>query len=230
VPQVNLRLSRALGDDLLRVSNLGLDRLQKASAALHDTERCIIKPSELRAALEEAVGPEDVQILQKVLIGLATLSRQHHASIEDVFFSLEKAIVGFGWKEVDSAHWAKTGPILKSILSAPSVLVTAKTVDLLYDYQNFLMDTKTLTDIRPIFDDQHTTIVGTVINQTLRIEYSGVDGDMLSMSICIDANDLENLLISCQEAIKKAKVAASLVKDKWNVDTVTISEFDNERS
>src|SRR5258708_5552821 len=133
--QLNLKVSKALGADLTQVSGLGAVALTRLSDRLHQDGHCIIKPADLRAVITEVVGSEAAPVVERVLLGLSALRRQGHVSAEEVLKSLTQSIDQLDWDESQRKGWETVQSQLASLLENQSIIVTAKAVDLLYDYE-----------------------------------------------------------------------------------------------
>ena len=80
-----------------------------------------------------------------------------------------------------------------------------------------------MTDARPVFNEDHSKIVGAIIAQSLRIQYSDNDGTQ-DVTISLDIDDIEDLRDSCVEALKKSKVVNDLITDKCDIETFVAGE------
>ena len=86
------------------------------------------------------------------------------------------------------------------------MVLATKALDLSFDVERFCVGTRIITDVRPVFDPSRNQIVGSAIRQTLRLEYMSLDGTVTSMSIGLDADDIDRLKKACDEAIHKVGV------------------------
>jgi hypothetical protein len=227
--RLNLKIPEALADDLTAVSELGKDTLARLGKNLQLDGQCIIKTADLRVAIANVVSAPSAPVVERVLLGLSGLRRQGHVTAAEVVSSLTQAIDALGWSVERRKLWDDVKDEFILLLENPSVVVTAKAVDLLYDYEHIFINAKILTDVRPVFDDSKETIFGATINQTLRVEYSNGSGDTINISMSLDDDDIESLLKSCQEALRKGRTVSKKVEESWGVPTLTVSGVNNDR-
>ena len=103
-------------------------------------------------------------------------------------------------------NWNQHRPLLAELLRLESVGTVVKALDISYEYANVLRYSRIMTDIRPIFDEEADVIKGAVVSFTLRMSYFNA-GESRSLSISLDATDLEILSNQCHRALKKAETA-----------------------
>lgn len=226
--KLNLRVPPALADDLKQIAELGTEPLEQLVASLDTAAQTLVKPADLRKAIISSVPKEAAGAVEKLLIGLSTLRRDSDASIEDIFAALGEAGARFSWKESLLRSWQAVQAPLRALLEKPSVSATAKAVDLLYDYDHFFSSAKILTDIRPVFDDSKTKMVGATVNQTFRLQYSDGAGTSTDISLIIDLDDIERLRKLCDEAIQKERIVREQLNQKMNIATITLDEVKND--
>jgi hypothetical protein len=230
MPTINLKVTKVLGEDLTALCSLGEKTVQKISEGLHASDQTIIKPADLRSALGAAVDSDAAQVVERVVVGLSNLRRQSHLTVEEVLQSLENAIRLLDWDDDLLKSWAASRGALKTLLDEPSVNVTAKAVDLLYDHDHFFVEARILTNIRPIFDDKRDSVLGAAINQVLRLEYSNTKGERTNVTLAMDEDDIKWLRSACDDALLKGKTLAREIADKWKIGSLTIDELNNDRS
>jgi hypothetical protein len=109
------------------------------------------------------------------------------------------------------------------MLTSRAIIAAAKTADLSYDFDNVFLGCRVLTDARPIFDDEKTEIVGAVITQTLRLDHTNSAKERNSFSVILDREDLEQLKLSCEDALRKATVLQKKLNAS-NIETVEPGE------
>jgi len=102
--------------------------------------------------------------------------------------------------------WQRRRPILAELLKLESVSIAAKALDVSYEYANVLQYSRIMTDIRPIFSEEADEIEGAVVSFTMRMNYFNA-GERKSVSIALDATDLEILAYQCHRALVKAETA-----------------------
>lgn len=175
-----------------------------------------IKPSEISGQLNVVLpdSPEKVSCIMDVLMSLVTLCKQRNITPEELLTGLDNGIASSkSWSEDETTKWKGLRPVLVKLFSLPALSIVVKALDLSYDYANLLQTAKILTDIRPVFDSDATSIQGSVVSHTLRIYYTSLEGNRHSLSLALDESDVIDLSKACERAMKKAKVAKDFMQN-----------------
>jgi hypothetical protein len=109
-------------------------------------------------------------------------------------------------QEPKEAQYKFVHEFLRDLLKVEWVRITIKAIDLSYEFANLLQESRIITDIRPIFNEEADTIEGSVVTFTLRLNFLNA-GQYESLSIAVDAADLEILESQCKRALQKAETA-----------------------
>jgi hypothetical protein len=195
------------------IRDLGAEKIQSIAAAFTDLTPPAIRPSDLRRALY-IVFPEDpfkADIVLRQIMSLYTLKRQRDLSVDDLLDGLQHGIESGDWSTEQISKWRDLRPQLYDLLSLPTVQAVVKVLDLSYDYTNILQNINILTDIRPIFNEEATTIEAAIVSYTLRLYFTSLDGSK-SLSIALDEEDVNKLLQSCQRSLNKAKTSKEFMR------------------
>jgi len=203
MPERVIRLSKAQADDITTVCSFNGETLKRIAEAIERLPYTI-RQEKIQAAIASEFGTEKAEPLGRVLFGLATVHRRH---FENVSSLLESISIPAEWDDLRRTKWEECRPALEQLLSTESVVLATKAADLSFDVERFCVGTRIVTDIRPVFDPQRSQIVGSAIMQTLRLEYMSLDGTVASISIGLDAGDIDHLKKACEEATHKAEVA-----------------------
>jgi hypothetical protein len=222
MPERVIRLSKAQADDIAVVCSLGSETLTRIVAAIQALP-ITIKREKIEAAIASQFDSEKVKPLTRILFGL---SRVHRRNFDDdsVAGLLESISIPAEWDEVRRAKWVECQPALQRLLSLESVILATKAMDLSFDVERFCVGARIITDIRPVFDLPRNQVVGSTIRQTLRLEYMSVDGTVASMSIGLDADDINRLKKTCDEAIHKTDVAKETLEKSGLTDIIVPGE------
>lgn len=92
---------------------------------------------------------------------------------------------------------------LSAVLCAPAIRFTAKALALSADHENVYVNTRIITDVRPVFPDDTSTMAAAVITDHLRINYYDRKGDFSSFYVAMDQGDLIELREEIDRALKK---------------------------
>jgi hypothetical protein len=223
MPDRVLRLSKKQADDIATLCELGVDTLTRIAAAI-ETMPLTVKDAKIKETITSQFGIGQAESLERVLFGLATIHRRRFDDVSELL----DAIRSDSWNETQRAAWLACRPAFEQLLSAESVVLATKALDLSFDVERFCVGARIITDLRPVFDRPRTTIVGSTIRQTLRLEYSSIDGTVTSVSIGLDAEDISRLKQSCEEALLKVSVAKSLLMKAGLTEILIPGEEDSD--
>ncbi|WP_191496159.1 hypothetical protein [Mycobacterium simulans] len=114
-------------------------------------------------------------------------------------------------KESFDVEGAGTG--LFALLQSATVRRFAKALTLHNEYERIVTDTRILSDIRPVFDDDEgdPAIEAVIVNHTLRFSYTAGDGDH-ELHFALDASDLKKLKAQIERALEKDKASQALAE------------------
>lgn len=208
------RPDQLAGLALLR--DLDAQDTERLISSLTNHGKALIMPSELRQLLSQVFPdkPSEVIAISRQLISLYTLCRQRNLNPEELLEGLTSGLQSSasGWSKKEITQWRQSLPLLKELLSLSNIKTIVKALDLSYDYANLFQNAKILTDIRPVFDDNASTIEGAAISFTLRLFYDNID-ESKNISIALDEKDVTTLMNTCSRALKKAKSAKKFMID-----------------
>jgi len=222
MPEHVLRLTKKQAGDVAELCALGADTLMEIAAAV-EVMAPTVKGKRIKEVVSAQFGAEKAQSLEKVLFTLATIYRRRFDKVS----GLLDAIQSDAWSDTQRSEWLECRPAFERLLSAESVILSAKALDLSFDVERFCVGARIITDIRPIFDSSRNAIMASTIRQTLRLEYASVDGTVTSISIGLDADDIARLKQSCEEASQKVTVAKSLLT-KTDLTEILVPGEDDE--
>lgn len=160
-------------------------------------------------------------------VSIRGLGRQSGLSVDEVIQSLQDAIGALSeWTAVQKQTWNGILPIFRELVATNAVRLVATTIDLSYEYANLFRRARVVTDIRPLYNDEGTTIEGSVISHTMRLRYDTANGDH-SLSIAMDESDIKVLMVQCERALLKARTAKTAMT-AIGVPTTVTGENDGE--
>lgn len=221
----SFRLSSSQGEDLLKVCSLGREPLLRLTTLLSNPdEPAIISRSILRSRFAQEIPPECLEAASRVCIGLAITARDNFISSDEFASALDEAVSLLGWSEENKNLWRGVRQPFVALIYARDLVIAAKAVDLIFDFEKFCLNSRIITDIRPVFDDERNRIVGGIIMHTLRVEYRADDGSRRNISIELDSRDIDRLARSCEDAARKMERAKSLFRDNLELPFITATE------
>ena len=226
---ISINVQRNQADDIVRICALGNEKIHNAYLLLAKHEKTVIGPTTLKSIFSEHLPSDEADLLTRQLMGLATFARVESASASEVITGLDS---GLRSRENDNEKillWEKCKPTFEKFLQLKSIYLSAKALSLNFDYTNFYGSAKIVSDIRPIFDDDRSEIMGAIVSQTLRLEFDS-EGNQKNVSIAMDLDDIKKLRKSCDDAIKKIRAARALVLEQWNLELYEVVESNNDVS
>jgi hypothetical protein len=218
-----LRLSKNVIDDVVRLSSIDGHALARLLAAFEDLGPTI-KRSKIRELITRHVGSASAGPLERFLFGLNASNRREGSTFSDLLDGIENAIIPSRLKGEEADQWRRNRELLERLLRSSAVTISAKALDLSYDFARLFVGARIITDMRPVFDDLRNEIIGTSITQTLRLDYRTSDGTDSTISVSLDISDLRELMNSCQSAIDKATVARRLIEDGCKKEAILAGE------
>lgn len=217
------KIPPGLARELETVREIGPTDLGKVLERLSQETQKVLKLSDLRQSIAEVLDGETARILSQFLFSLATIRWQGNLPANELFQDLTSQIESLEWSDEEIQNWQDSVDSLVALLSLECVFTSAKAHRLSFDYSNLLLAARVITDIRPIFDEQHDNIIGSIISHVLRIEYGSDDGHH-SISLALDGSDVEQLQRACSEAIVKAKKAKLLMIESCQIEAFILGE------
>jgi hypothetical protein len=214
----DLSLLRDLGDDSLKAI---IDSLSSLDFA--------IKPSDLELVLQKPFSgnPDKVAKFIRVLLSIVTLRRQCRLTVEQLLETLLENIIRLNaWSKEELDRWISKKGYFLILFELQNITTVAKALDLSYDYSFVLQNAKILTDIRPIFNADASSITGAVVAFVLRINYSTLEGKSDSISLSINEKDVNILFETCKRALIKAQTAKSFLVENNICATIIAGEED----
>jgi hypothetical protein len=131
----------------------------------------------------------------------------------------EEAVVQLSNALIDEELQLSDGKTLEEIHSRISVFLDAKgQINLISkirsvysEHEKIFVDSRILTDVRPVFDEDITLIPAALIVHTLKLDYIQ-DDEKKTFFVALDDEDIENLRQDLTRAEKKAKLIRNEIK------------------
>ena len=219
-----LRIRPRQAADLSVVSRIDRKKLDAVLSKLNELEPAVFIASELRSFISECLSSEEHALpLARQLLSLATYCRSSNEEPKDAVERLLAGIKDYNLENGEKTNLKALAPVLTKLLEDESVKLSAKALHLGFDYANIYRSGNFITDIRPVFDDSRDRIVGAVISHTLRIHFMSA-GEERDLSVALDNDDILALRDACDESLKKAEGAKSLVTDSMDLKAFIVGE------
>lgn len=157
--------------------------------------------------------PQTVSVLT-LLINLKRLQRSFADSAEDVIDAFEQALERAkfpGWESGQKEAWKDRRELLVPILSSENAIATmGKVRMLLFESQCTLQESMILTDVRHVYNEAGTEILGGMVLQTLSLSFTE-GGDSRQIHIMMTADDVAKLIAQLKRDQRKAETATELL-------------------
>lgn len=218
-----VRISPSQADELAVACRLGPRLLNSLCDAL-ETERATILRERVTEIIGKFVGPSDKAALTRLLFGLAAAVSRDSTKISGFFDGLTVSLTT-SFKDDDRfSNWEACRGVLEQLLLSRSLLLSAKALDVSYDFERILLTSRLITSIRPIYTNDRDEILGSTVVQTLRLEYIETGGDQKSISFAVDLEDIRKIIGVCKDGVMKAAVAKKKLENSWDLDVLMPGE------
>jgi hypothetical protein len=221
---VQLAIRPSQLNDLIAIRQLGQPALERLLEHLSNPPEMLTSVGHLRAEVAKIVPSEVTPCVVRQLLSLYALRQQRHLAAAEITEALSVGLRGLPasvrWTDEQMAEWTAIVPVLLRLLSLESVLLVAKATDLAFKYPLLLQDSRVVTDLRPVFSEDHNSIRGVIVSHVLHVDYDDSDGTH-SLAFAVDDQDLLLIIRTCQDALDKSKTAKREIEETaWRIMTV----------
>jgi hypothetical protein len=217
------RLSDSQKRDIAVACAIGGSRLDLLAAKVA-SQKVTIRRSKIEAILQDELGQEQGEALAHLVFGIAGTFRRSDATAKGVLDNLTSSINALSNDDPRFLTWDACRPGLERLLATQSVYLSAKAIDISYDFERVYITGRLLTSVRPVFDEPRQEIKGSTIVQTLRVEFVAPNGDQSSISIALDADDIKQLRKECDQALSKAEKAKAEMQRRFELEAIIPGE------
>lgn len=194
---------------------------------LSDSDRPSIRASNLLNVVKELTSDEKFSVaLCTQLISLATFRRVKGRGTKEVVDSLLEGMKVAEFSEEIRSWFSEVREDFSRLLDCESVKLPAKALHLSSDFQQIFASANVVTDVRPVFDGERTTVAGAIVTQSLRIQFVGSGGQSgeQEVSLALDLDDIEKLIAELEKAKQKAVCAKDRFSDTFGEDIFVTGE------
>lgn len=194
-------------DALIAIGHAKLSRLVEEVRS----RRLTLNQERLVADLATAIGA-DANAIQMaadyVLIPLSGLRAEFKMSAED-FVTLITGLIHaqrVEWLEKNRSAWEHVSPLLGQLIAPNSLFAQLnKTYRLLFNRPGLVETIRLLTELRPVYDDEVTTVQAYIITSTMAVTYQE-SGEQKRVHLTMDRQDLERLQEQVERALRKIQL------------------------
>jgi hypothetical protein len=131
------------------------------------------------------------------------------------------------WGQQDRLRWKDREEIISRLLDTRSALgIGAKAAELLFEQPLVLCDSRIISDLRPIFDDDAEVIEGFINFHTLVLRCFEGDKEKV-IHVAMDNNDVEQLRKHAERAVSKVNMIDQEFKSR-DVDIIELERKKEE--
>lgn len=218
-----LTLPVSLGDSALR----DLSELAKYSDRIIEINKCALAAGPAASpsaagkliAAKTSIPESSVARIVNALSNLRYVQEHLEISAKEVFEHITSAIEYHApeqWKAEFKDSWDKQKePIVQMLEKLDPdhpLSISRKAEQLTYTQPNLLLESRIITDIRPIFNDAGNAILESIVTHSLVVKYS--DGESTKkIHLSMDAEDIATMKRLCERAEKKAITMKKSLKE-----------------
>lgn len=207
-----IRLSDAQLSDLRAVLFTDADAVNAFNAQLQNEPASFLTPSELRAILRRWYSRDVSRRIVKVCLYWANFCRQNNLTDKKTFSNWLKGSVEDKLNKAELKDWGKNFDVFWEVIASSLVSLSAKAVDVQFDFEKIFGGGRILTDLRPVFNIDRERVASMILTFSLRVDYAE-SGGRSSIALALDLQDIEQLRIACEEALTKAKALEKALDD-----------------
>lgn len=174
---------------------------------------------EISPKLEE-IAVNDLQEILRAIRSIFALRTQENLKNTEIVTGLSNAVsIDNTFSDLSDEELKRFEQRLTQLLVLAvdgSISISSKAIDLLQEYDRILLNSRIITDIRPVFKSEtQEGIAGALIVHTLKIEYQDAGG-LKEFYVALDSNDVKNLQEQLSESLVKTEVINSIL-NKANI-------------
>ncbi len=214
-------LNDARVKDVERILTLPVKEAEQFVTALQDAGTSAFTIEHIRAIARDKFADDDTaELLVRILLYLHHFKPLHGWSTDEILQNLRDSLAS---QESGSLPtFDKYTPLLRTALDSNAYSLAAKTALLTLDRIEQISDIAIITDIRPVFDDGRSEIIGSLILNSLRIHVANADRE--SLSFALDYDSILELREKCDLAIQKTNSARIFFEDLSGKSAVVVGE------
>jgi len=164
------------------------------------------------------ISKDDVEDILRALYSLYAFQSDEEAPRKTLVAELARAMQGLGEQSLPDSERAEFERRMNSLLSLPTLETSSKIDSLKLEYPNTYVDSRILTDIRPVFSKPDQEPVGFVVSHTLKVEYHK-STEHKEFYVTLDSDELKSM----KEVLERAELKAASVKKLFK--TASLSEL-----
>jgi hypothetical protein len=168
--------------------------------------------SEISPKVEE-ITINDLQEILKAIRSIYSLNTEENLQSSQIIAGFRNALIrNKEFSGISDAELDRFGNRLSNLLALDTgISISSKAIGLLTEYENILLKSRIITDIRPVFKtDNQREIAGALVVHNLKIEYQNANG-LKEFYVALDSNDIKNLQEQLCECLLQLDAIQSLL-------------------
>ncbi|MEH1909551.1 MAG: hypothetical protein V7L05_19230 [Nostoc sp.] len=199
---------------IIKIDENLFQRLLNAITEVHPFVSIESLVLEIAPKLEE-IAVNDLQEILRAIRSIFALRTQENLKNSEIVTGLSNAVsIDNTFSDLSDEELKRFEQRLTQLLVLAvdgSISISSKAVDLLQEYDRILLNSRIITDIRPVFKSEtQEGIAGALIVHTLKIDYQDASG-LREFYVALDSNDVRNLQEQLSESLVKTEVIHSIL-------------------
>lgn len=219
----SLRIPERHRPALEKLATLSEESIQSLISALYEEPDSIINIEKILegvASKVDGVNPDDVQEIVTTLFSLANFREFSSVNSTQLIDLLHEELLSF-LPEIPPERQVSLKEHLTKILDIDNILGIASQAISLNDYENIYLNSRVVTNVRPLFRETTQELAGVMVSHVLKIAYRTTSEEQ-EFFVFLDDNDLQQLRQAIEVAEQRAKKTKATFSKKdiafFNVD------------
>lgn len=166
--------------------------------------------------LPAADALEVVESILSLYGPLASTNKPIDEFVEEVLESLK--LLGLEAGALSQSELSTLGARLRKLLRVPTIGLITKSLSMLFERERMLVQSRVISDARPVFGIEDDNIGGAIVVHTLKIDYVDARGEG-DFFLALDEEDID-ALISVLERAKRKGIQIRQMLGKANVQCI----------
>lgn len=181
--------------------------LVKIYSALELQNGKYLKFGQISKIVSDASSVSDPETFCRTILSLRRFCDQNDIAPNEIVESIRKGLVSVEGGSSLLDKLKNSSDALKSIISSSALHNSYKLIDLIFENDLHVHKLRVISEIRPIFNFERTSLSGVIIMSNLKIDYSDKFENEKTFTVSLKREELELLRTEVERALKKLDVA-----------------------
>lgn len=169
-------------------------------------------------------GSDNAAVFERSTMSIAAFRRDQALGSAEALDIVFDGCEEDGWSQAELELGRVVKPALAHLLDTELIVRTEKYISMSYEYDKKLQGSNIFTDMRPVFDASREYVAGSLVVQTLRLEFSGPDHRTVEHSYTLDIDDIQRLRDDCEHALRKSAAIEKFMSENESVSTIVLGK------